>query len=396
MPVPTSLLASGPGALPSLLAAATPAEEAAAAEAARATAVVLGVVGLLVLLVCWVWYSAALAALFRRLGAPSWKAWTPVVQEVELYERGGVPGWSVLYLVVPVVQLWGIALRGVAAHRIGRSLGRGAGTTVLAVLLPPVWASVVGWAGNGAGAAPRTAPRPSAEGTVDEHTGSGRTGPGLGAAPGAPRDVGGRAQAPAPAAAAPASPAVTPVPAAAPAAAPAPVAPPAAAPVPAPGARPAAAAPPAPVVTAAVPAPAPPAPAPAPAPSAPALDDAERTVVRARPRPRHWQLRLDDGRVVPLERTLVVLGRRPPETDDSTQVVALADPTRTLSKTHARIELRDGGWWVTDLGSTNGVVLTDAGGAERLLVPGEAAPLAGRLRLGDVGMSVERREEGAR
>ncbi|WP_136520742.1 DUF5684 domain-containing protein [Cellulomonas telluris] len=379
MPVPTSLLASGPGALPSLLAAATPAEEAAAAEAARATAVVLGVVGLLlVLLVCWVWYSAALAALFRRLGAPSWKAWTPVVQEVELYERGGVPGWSVLYLVVPVVQLWGIALRGVAAHRIGRSLGRGAGTTVLAVLLPPVWASLVGWAGNGAGAASRTAPRPSAEGTVDEHTGSGRTGPGLGAAPGAPRDVGGRTQGPAPAAAAPASPAVTPVLVAPPA----PVVPPAV---------------PAPAPAAAAPAPAPFAPASsAPAPSAPALDDAERTVVRARPRPRHWQLRLDDGRLVPLERTLVVLGRRPPETDDSTQVVALADPTRTLSKTHARIELRDGGWWVTDLGSTNGVVLTDAGGAERLLVPGEAAPLAGRLRLGDVGMSVERREEGAR
>ncbi|MFS0706427.1 DUF5684 domain-containing protein, partial [Cellulomonas sp. 179-A 9B4 NHS] len=158
---------------------ATPAEEAAAAEAVRATAVVLGGVGLLVLLVCWVWYSAALAALFRRLGAPTWKAWTPVVQEVELYERGGVPGWSALYLCVPVVQLWGLVLRGVAAHRIGRSLGRGAGATVLAVLLPPVWASVVGWTRTTRGATVEVATdAPAGDGVRgDTLGGAGRTGP---------------------------------------------------------------------------------------------------------------------------------------------------------------------------------------------------------------------------
>ncbi|WP_196250704.1 FHA domain-containing protein [Cellulomonas sp. JZ18] len=76
--------------------------------------------------------------------------------------------------------------------------------------------------------------------------------------------------------------------------------------------------------------------------------------------------------------------------------MALADATRTLSKTHARLELRDGGWWVTDLGSTNGVVLADAGGAERLIAAGEAQRVAGRVRLGDVGMTLERREEATR
>ncbi|MFS0706348.1 FHA domain-containing protein, partial [Cellulomonas sp. 179-A 9B4 NHS] len=132
----------------------------------------------------------------------------------------------------------------------------------------------------------------------------------------------------------------------------------------------------------------------APRPPAAEPDDAERTVVR--PRAVRWRLHLDDGRVVPLERPVVVVGRRPPETDGATQVVALPDTTRTLSKMHARLELRDGTWWVTDLGSTNGVVVADAGGAERMLVPGEAALVAGRVRLGDVGMVLEQRTGRAR
>ncbi|QCB95388.1 FHA domain-containing protein [Cellulomonas shaoxiangyii] len=134
------------------------------------------------------------------------------------------------------------------------------------------------------------------------------------------------------------------------------------------------------------------------APRLPATDDAEadaeRTVVR--PRAVRWRLRLDDGRVVPLERPLVVIGRRPPETDGTTQVVALPDTTRTLSKTHARLELRDGTWWVTDLGSTNGVVVADADGAQRLLPRGEPARVPARVRLGDVGMVLEQRTGRAR
>lgn len=491
-----------------LLAAPTPAEEAAAAEAARATAVVLGGVGLLVALLCWVWYSAALSALFRRLGAPTWKAWTPVVQEVELYERGGVPGWSVVYLFVPVVQLWGLALRGVAAHRIGRALGRGAGTTVLAVLLPPVWAGLVGWARAPrepvAGADGRTGDGGRGDGVRgdgvrgDTLGGAAHTGPAPGGRAGAVAPTAGAPAVPGPATRAPAAPAAAvpglaaPVPApsspavsgpapsnpavpgpavpgpvtAGPAGpgsvgplpagpgrdAPGPVSPAPVAPL-APAATPAAhaaqpaapaqqpaptaprPAPPAAQPTAPAPQPAAPVALPLPpthpAPAAPATsagtgapvadpltvaadavaadvpttlgaprlpvpepDEAERTVVR--PRAVRWRLRLDDGRIVPLERPVVVVGRRPPETDGTTQVVALPDTTRTLSKTHARLEQRDGTWWVTDLGSTNGVVVADAGGAERLLGRGEPAPVTGRVRLGDVGMVLEQRPGRAR
>ncbi len=410
---------------------ATPAEEAAAAEAARATAVVLGGVGLLVLLVCWVWYSAALAAVFRRLGAPTWKAWTPVVQEVELYERGGVPGWSALYLFVPVVQLWGVVLRGVAAHRIGRSLGRGAGATVLAVLLPPVWASVVGWSGAARGTgAPPVADVPAGDGVRgDTLGGAARTGPapGVPAAAAAPvRRGDGRARradaatvpAPEPVAVPVTSVSVEPLVRVAPSApAPVPLPEPAPTPValPLPPSRPAPATPvpvaaspsvptaePVPAATVEDPLATPAAPPAADvpttlgAPRVPAADgdDAERTVVR--PRAVRWRLRLDDGRVVPLERPVVVVGRRPPDADGAAQVVALPDTTRTLSKTHARLELRDGTWWVTDLGSTNGVVVPDAGGAERMLVPGQAAVVTGRVRLGDVGMVLEQRTGRAR
>lgn len=58
----------------------------------------------------------------------------------------------------------------------------------------------------------------------------------------------------------------------------------------------------------------------------------------------------------------------------------------TLSKTHARLERDGAGWWLTDLGSTNGVRAVDRDDTARVLAPGVAAPVQGRVLLGDVGM----------
>lgn len=157
--------------------------------------------------------------------------------------------------------------------------------------------------------------------------------------------------------------------------------------------------PPAPVIEAPIamrPDPAPAAPPPAPAVAAeepqPELDaDADddemgaTIVVDRRPRVR-WRLELDGGAVFALDRATVVLGRKPVTSDAEVQDVAVPDTTRTLSKLHARLERRDEQWVITDLDSTNGVVVVDAAGEEQLLDPGASTTITGRFILGKVGM----------
>ncbi|MFV0287024.1 MAG: FHA domain-containing protein, partial [Demequina sp.] len=55
----------------------------------------------------------------------------------------------------------------------------------------------------------------------------------------------------------------------------------------------------------------------------------------------------------------VNLGRQPDPHATGDTLVAVDDPDRTVSKTHARLEHDDGATWVTDLGSTNGTELLD-------------------------------------
>ncbi|MRG61717.1 FHA domain-containing protein, partial [Agromyces sp. CFH 90414] len=117
-------------------------------------------------------------------------------------------------------------------------------------------------------------------------------------------------------------------------------------------------------------------------------DDVESTVVVDR-RPRvTWRLVLDDGTELGLTADRVLLGRNPSTADPAEQRLPVPDSTRTLSKTHARLVLADGQWSITDLGSTNGV-LVDEGGEERLIDPHDPVPARGRFVLGEVGMRVE-------
>ena len=95
-----------------------------------------------------------------------------------------------------------------------------------------------------------------------------------------------------------------------------------------------------------------------------------------------WSIRLDDGRVLALDRPILI-GRDPAAQPDAVPL-ALADGTRSVSKTHARVEVSDGVVLVTDLHSTNGVVIVSDGEPEtcRPGVP-TVVPTRATVRFGD-------------
>ena len=144
--------------------------------------------------------------------------------------------------------------------------------------------------------------------------------------------------------------------------------------------------PPAPPVAPPPPPPAPPA-APEPPPTsivlAPEDDDLDATRVAA-PRVRVAVLTWDDGSVVTVTGTAVI-GRNPAAGEYvDALLVPVTDNTRSLSKTHFAVAPTSEGFTVTDLYSTNGVVV-HRGGNEVQVEPGTSVPLASgdRLVVGD-------------
>ncbi|OJX67023.1 MAG: hypothetical protein BGO95_09805 [Micrococcales bacterium 73-13] len=125
---------------------------------------------------------------------------------------------------------------------------------------------------------------------------------------------------------------------------------------------------------------------------APAVDaepEDEHTVLVTREPKAAWSIVLDSGQALPLLGASVVLGRAPGRKVGDAVGLAVPDATKTLSKVHARLD-RDGEvWTITDLGSTNGVVLGD-GDEERTLGADESAVVDGRILLGELGLRIER------
>jgi hypothetical protein len=125
------------------------------------TAATAGVVTFLVFAAVYVWTALALGAVFRKSGEAGWQAWVPILNQVVLFRLGGVSPWLLLLLLVPGagwIAVWITQI--VACHRVGRAFQVGAGMTVLAALLFPVWASVLGfgasrWVGEEEEAGPR-------------------------------------------------------------------------------------------------------------------------------------------------------------------------------------------------------------------------------------------------
>jgi uncharacterized RDD family membrane protein YckC len=75
-----------------------------------------------------------------------------------------------------------------------------------------------------------------------------------------------------------------------------------------------------------------------------------------------WQLRLDDGRTVPVH-GLVLIGRSPqPQPDEHAELVQAGVESRMVSKTHLAIGLDHRGLYVMDRGSTNGTAIANSGG----------------------------------
>ncbi|MCR2813748.1 DUF5684 domain-containing protein [Microbacterium sp. zg.Y1090] len=113
-------------------------------------------------------------------------------------------------------------------------------------------------------------------------------------------------------------------------------------------------------------------------------DFAEETVLTRRRRAR-WTLQPASGPGIDLTADVVILGRQPAGDPAyrGAQLVAVPDDTRTVSKTHARLELAGDRWRVTDLGSTNGVLLPTLMGTEVEADPGAELAPGERFLLGD-------------
>ena len=126
-----------------------------------------------------------------------------------------------------------------------------------------------------------------------------------------------------------------------------------------------------------------PAPAAEPA-SGPPADD---TRVAA---PRRWALVMPDGARVSLDGPLL-LGRNPAGIPDRPDAgpLAVADPHKTVSKTHALLEPTTAGVLVRDLHSTNGVAIATPAGRQNVLQGGEAiAPNGATILLGSFAIEV--------
>lgn len=123
-------------------------------------------------------------------------------------------------------------------------------------------------------------------------------------------------------------------------------------------------------------------------------DDLERTVIARRLQRPAWELVTASGAPLTLTAEVVILGRRPASdpTFPRAQLLAVPDTARTVSKTHARIELRGEKWIITDLASTNGVLLRTLMGEELEIEPGTELQAGERFFLGDEEFLLQRAE----
>lgn len=106
-----------------------------------------------------------------------------------------------------------------------------------------------------------------------------------------------------------------------------------------------------------------------------------------------WSFVLPDGSTVALSGATFV-GRNPTVTDaapDAT-MLPLADPAKSLSKTHALLVPELDYLMVTDLHSTNGIAVITPEGAVTVLEPGRSSPVApgSQLQLGSFVVTVQR------
>ncbi|WP_193636362.1 RDD family protein [Brachybacterium subflavum] len=122
------------------------------------------------------------------------------------------------------------------------------------------------------------------------------------------------------------------------------------------------------------------------------LGDVEETRIVAARRDRRpgYRLLLDDGSAHEV-RGVALLGRNP-SAEAGEERIVLVDETRSVSKSHLRLEAAVEGLQVTDLGSTNGSALILADGSSQDLDPHSPLSLSdgATLSIGDRTLTVER------
>lgn len=95
--------------------------------------------------------------------------------------------------------------------------------------------------------------------------------------------------------------------------------------------------------------------------------------------PRVHKLRMSSGLLVPLDRA-VLIGRAPVVSRvaarDLPRLVTVTSPNQDISRTHAQVHTDGEHVLVTDLNSTNGMLLTEPGQAPRRLRSGEPTPIS--------------------
>lgn len=130
------------------------------------TVVLLVLVSLVPSLLVYVWGALALSRVYAKLGIEGWKAWIPVYNVAVLFIIGGLSPWLLLLYLIPFFgQIFVYVAFITAAHRVNVMFGQGVGMTVLAALLFPVWASVLGF--GSARPLEQGAPRQTAGGVED-------------------------------------------------------------------------------------------------------------------------------------------------------------------------------------------------------------------------------------
>jgi hypothetical protein len=126
--------------------------------------------------------------------------------------------------------------------------------------------------------------------------------------------------------------------------------------------------------------------------SAPESMDETRVSVRRRAGA-YWRLVLPDGRHVEVA-TAILVGRDPAANAKWPGAINLAvdDDTHSISKTHSVIEVDGDELWITDLDSTNGVIITQPDGVELDVEPNVRTRIqpGADVELGDFVIQIEK------
>jgi len=126
----------------------------------------------------------------------------------------------------------------------------------------------------------------------------------------------------------------------------------------------------------------------------PLLDHAQSDTITIRPTVA-WRLDLPHGLPSVAVTGTAVLGRNPAAIAaiPDAALVSIADPAKSVSKTHLLVEVDGEGLWITDLDSTNGTVTVSPTGVQLVLEPRVRSRVAdgSAVSLGEFTMRALRR-----